>query len=81
METKTCKICKKEYPCNRDYFYRASSKNKSYYFNKCITCHKKVSLTWGKKNGDKRNFSLQNLLLLEKKYLFNSNYTDLLLFN
>ena len=34
-----------------------------------------------KKNGDKKNFSLQNLLLLEKEYLINSNYTDLLLFN
>lgn len=34
-----------------------------------------------KKNRDKKNFSLQNLSLLEKEYLINSNYTDLLLFN
>jgi len=69
METKICKICKKEYPCNRDYFYRASPKNRSYYFNKCITCHKKVSLTWGKNNYLKKlihNTKYQNT---EKGYL------------
>jgi len=69
METKTCNICKKEYPCNRDYFYRASSKNKSYYFNKCITCHKKVSATWGKNNHLKRLIHNTKYKNTEKGYL------------
>ena len=69
METKTCTLCKKEYPCNTDYFYRASSKNKSYYFNKCITCHKKVSVTWGKNNYLKKLIHNTKYHNTEKGYL------------
>ena len=69
MKTKKCTLCKKEYPCNRDYFYRASSKNKSYYFNKCITCHKKVSATWGKNNHLKRLIHNTKYKNTEKGYL------------
>jgi hypothetical protein len=50
METKTCTLCKKEYPCNTDYFYRNYRKKGVKYIARCNTCHNQISMKWAKDN-------------------------------
>jgi len=70
METKQCIACKKKYPCNENYFYRSKpKKNGFWYASKCITCHKKVSVTWGKNNHLKKLIHNTKYKNTEKGYL------------
>ena len=69
MKNKQCTKCKKEYPCNRNYFYRAGPKNSSYYSSKCITCHRRNSAKWGRNNYSKKLMHDTKYKNTEKGYL------------
>jgi len=55
MENKTCIACKKEYPCNTNYFYRARYKNDFRYYSYCITCSNQKTSEWAKNNSLKKS--------------------------
>ena len=69
METKTCTFCKKEYPCNTNYFYRDRRGNGVKYLAKCSTCYKQIAIKWAKNNRLRRRKVEMEYKNTEKGYL------------
>jgi len=52
---KTCSVCNKEYPRNKNYFYPNKRKNSFGYSPYCITCDKERVVQWNKNNLSKKH--------------------------
>ena len=69
MKTKKCTLCKKEYPCNTDYFYRDYRKKGVKYIARCNTCHNQISIKWAKDNSLRKSKAEIEYKSTEKGYL------------
>ena len=67
LANKTCRICKKEYPRNDQFFYvnkRDSAKrlNVIIYFSYCIRCDNEITIKWKKDNAQKKRQDARNTM-------------------
>jgi hypothetical protein len=76
LANKTCKICKKEYPRNDQFFYvdkeqTAKKLNIIVYASYCIRCHNEINIKWKKRNGTKKRTTEKRYNESERGFLVN----------